>query len=76
MVVGVLVKGPVAVQHVAGVDVVAAEKILHRLAVVAELHHLALKVRLLVDAHAIGPLTYLIMHKNEIDRTKGDIDPR
>lgn len=61
MVVGVLVEGPVAVQDIAGVDVVAAEKILHRLAVVAEFHHLALKVRLLIDAHTIRPLAYLVM---------------
>lgn len=63
MVVGVLVKGPVAVQDVAGVDVVAAEEILHGLTVVAEFHHLALKVRLLVDAHTIRALTYLSKKK-------------
>lgn len=63
MVVGVLVEGPVAVQDIAGVDVVAAEKILHRLAVVAEFHHLALKVRLLIDAHTIRPLAYLVMYR-------------
>lgn len=63
MVVGVLVKGPVAVQDVAGVDVVAAEKILHRLTVVAEFHHLALKVRLLIDAHTIRPLAYLVTYR-------------
>lgn len=63
MVVGVLVEGPVAVQDIAGVDVVAAEKILHRLTVVAEFHHLALKVRLLIDAHTIRPLAYLVMYR-------------
>lgn len=58
-VVGVLVHGPVAVHDVAGVDVAAAEVILHRLAVVAELHHLALEVGPLVDADAVRALTGL-----------------
>lgn len=54
-----LVQGPVAVHHVAGVDVLVAEALLHGLAVVAELHHLALEVRALVDAHAVLPPTVL-----------------
>lgn len=56
MVVGVLVQGPVTVHDVAGVDVTAAEMILHRLTVLAELHHLALEVGPLVDAYAVGAL--------------------
>lgn len=68
-VVGVLVKGPVALQDIAGVDVVAAEKILHWLTVVAELHHLALEVGPLIDAHAIGALAYLVMYREVKYRT-------
>lgn len=62
VVVGVLVQGPVAVHDVAGVDVAAAEMILHRLAVLTELHHLTLEVGPLIDAHAIGALTGLETH--------------
>lgn len=58
-VVGMLVEGPVAVHDVAGVDVTAAEVVLHGLAVVAELHHLALEVGPLVDADAVGALAGL-----------------
>lgn len=50
---GMLVQGPVAVHHVAGVDVPVAEALLHGLAVVAELHHLALEVRALINAQAV-----------------------
>lgn len=60
-VVGVFVEGPVAFHHIAGVDVAAAEVILHRLAVIAELHHLTLEVGSLIDAHAVGALTGLKM---------------
>lgn len=52
---GMLVQGPVAVHHVAGVDVPVAEVLLHGLAVVAKLHHLALEVRTLIDAQAVLP---------------------
>lgn len=50
---GILVQGPVAIHHVAGIDVPAVETLLHGLAVVTELHHLALEVRALVDAQAV-----------------------
>lgn len=53
------VQGPVAIHHVAGVDVLVAEALLHRHAVVAELHHLALEVRTLVDAQAVLSPTVL-----------------
>lgn len=56
---GMLVQGPVAFHHIAGVDVPVAEALLHRLAVVAELHHLTLEVRALVDAQAVPPPTVL-----------------
>lgn len=68
MVVGVLVQGPVAVQDVAGIDVLAAETILHRLTVVAEFHHLAFKVGLLVDADTIRSLTFLVEHKEKTNK--------
>lgn len=61
-VIGVLVEGPVAIHDVAGVDVTAAEMILHWLAVVAELHHLTLEVGTLVDADAVGALAGLEMY--------------
>lgn len=53
------VQGPVAIHHVAGVDVLVAEALLHGHAVVAELHHLALEVRTLVDAQAVLTPTVL-----------------
>lgn len=56
---GMLIQGPVAVHHFAGVDVLVVETLLHGLAVVAELHHLALEFRTLVNAHAVLPSTVL-----------------
>lgn len=53
------VQGPVAIHHVAGVDVLVAEALLHGHAVVTELHHLALEVRTLVDAQAVLSPTVL-----------------
>lgn len=61
-VIGVLVQSPVAVHHVAGVDVMTVEMILHRITVVAELHHLSLEVGAPVDAEAVGALTGLRTH--------------
>lgn len=57
-----LVESPVAVHHVAGVDVMTVELILHRITVIAELHHLALEVGASVDAEAVGALTGLRTH--------------
>lgn len=57
-----LIEGPVAIHDVARVDVTAAEMILHRLAVIAELHHLTLEVGTLVDAHAVRALAGLEKH--------------
>lgn len=54
-----LVEGPVALHDVAGVDVTAAEMILHRITVVTKLHHLTLEVGALVDAYAVGALAGL-----------------
>lgn len=50
---GMLIQGPVAIHHVAGIDVPVAEALLHGHAVIAELHHLALEVRTLVYAQAV-----------------------
>lgn len=65
-VIGVLVESPVAVHHVAGVDVMTVETISHRITVIAELHHLALEVGASVDAEAVGALAGL--------RTRGEIN--
>ena len=71
-----LVQGPVAVHDVAGVDVAAAEVILHRVTVLAELHHLALEVGPLVDAHAVGPLAGLEEHGGGESNNLGAISAR
>lgn len=71
-----LVHGPVAVHHVAGVDVPVAETILHRLAVVAEFHHLALEVRTLVDADTVLPPAVLEEEKQERDLTSTQCNTR
>lgn len=52
---GLVIHGPESFHHVAGVDVAAAEVILHRLAVFTELHHVTLEVGSVVDANAVGP---------------------
>lgn len=65
-VVWVLVEGPVAVHDIAGIDVTAPKMILHRLAVLTELHHLTLEVGSLVDAHAVGPLAGLDEHSSKV----------
>lgn len=65
-VVWVLVEGPVAVHDIAGIDVTAPKMILHRLAVLTELHHLTLEVGSLVDAHAVGPLAGLDEHRSKV----------
>lgn len=61
-VIGVLVESPVAVHHIAGVDVMTVEMILHWITVIAELHHLALEVGASVDAETVGALTGLRTH--------------
>jgi len=53
-VVGVLVEDPVAIHHIAGVDVAVVEAVRHAGAVVHELHHVAAEVGLLVDPHPVG----------------------
>lgn len=66
---GMLIQGPVTFHHFAGVDVPVAEALLHRLAVVTELHHLALEIRTLVDAHTVLPSTVLVQEIQERDLT-------
>lgn len=61
-IIGVLVEGPVAIHHVAGVDVMAVEMILHWITVIAELHHLALEVGASVDTDAVRALAGLRTH--------------
>lgn len=56
LVVGLLVQQPVAVHHVAGVEVGHAEAVLHVWAVVHQLVHLAGHVEALVKPHPVGAL--------------------
>lgn len=63
-VIGVLVESPVAIHHIAGVDVMTVEMISHRITVIAELHHLALKVGASVDAEEVGAVTGLRTHRD------------
>lgn len=62
---GMLIQGPVAFHHIAGVDVPAAEALLHGFAVVTKLHHLTLEVWALIDAQAVLPPTVLEVNKQE-----------
>lgn len=55
-VVRVLVKDPVAVRHVAGVDVVVMEAFVQGRAVVGQLHHLSPELWAFVDHHSVGAL--------------------
>lgn len=51
-----LVKDPVTVRHIAGVDVVVMEAFVQGRAVVSQLHHLSSKLWAFVDHHSVGAL--------------------
>lgn len=55
-VMGMLVKDPVTVAHVAGVDVVEMEAFVQGGAVISQLHHLACELWALVDHHFVRAL--------------------
>lgn len=53
---GMLIEDPVALLHIAGVDVVEVEALIQGGAVITQLHHLATELRALVDHHFVRTL--------------------
>lgn len=53
---GMLIEDPVAVFHIAGVDVVGMEAFVQGGTVISQLHHLASELRALVDHHSVRAL--------------------
>lgn len=62
----VLIKDPVAVHHVTGVDMAVVEAVRHTGAVVHELHHVTAEVGLLIDAHPVGSPVLLAYDRTAI----------
>lgn len=58
-VVGHLVQDPVALQHAEGVDLTEVEAVVHRGAVLRELHHLAPVIFPLVESDSVGAALWI-----------------
>lgn len=61
-----LVKDPVALHTVTGVDAVVAKTVVDIRAVVCELHHVSVHFRSVVDSHAVGTSVLLCGEKTEV----------